>query len=138
MINKTFAKTVVLNPKNEVLLLRRSRSDPQRPGDWDFPGGNVEPGESYAVAAQREIFEETGIEVSLDDLHLVYTGTMAYADKDLSVNRLLFAVRIEDQPVRLSIEHDFYKWVDIDTALAEFQHPLYNPGLKYARENDLL
>ena len=32
-------------------------------GYWEFPGGKIEPTESPAVAAARECFEETGIEV---------------------------------------------------------------------------
>ncbi|HEX7694557.1 MAG TPA: NUDIX domain-containing protein, partial [Sphingomonas sp.] len=32
-----------------------------RPPFWCTPGGAVDPGESYAAAARRELFEETGI-----------------------------------------------------------------------------
>jgi len=33
---------------------------------WSVPGGRVEPGESLAEAAVREVFEETGVPVRLD------------------------------------------------------------------------
>ncbi|WP_051013991.1 NUDIX hydrolase [Pararhodospirillum photometricum] len=42
-----------------VVLVRR-RNAPQA-GRWGFPGGRVEPGESVRAAAQRELWEETGI-----------------------------------------------------------------------------
>lgn len=50
------------------LLLRRSFSDPSRPGEWDHPGGHIEPGESPEEAAVREVFEETGLRIRPDQL----------------------------------------------------------------------
>ena len=50
------------------LLLRRSFSDPSRPGEWDHPGGHIEPGESPEQAAVREVFEETGLRIRPDQL----------------------------------------------------------------------
>ena len=47
----------------EVLMVRRSGSASFMPGVWVFPGGIVEPGESPAAAAARELDEEAGIEL---------------------------------------------------------------------------
>jgi len=35
---------------------------------WSIPGGRVEPGESLAAAAIREVLEETGVRVQLDGI----------------------------------------------------------------------
>lgn len=43
------------------LLLVLNRRKPPYPGQWNGIGGKLEAGETPAAAAQREIFEETGI-----------------------------------------------------------------------------
>ena len=55
------AAAVVVRPDGRLLLVRRAR-EPQR-GRWSVPGGKVEPGETPAEAAVREVFEETGARV---------------------------------------------------------------------------
>lgn len=44
----------------EVLLVHRPKYD-----DWSFPKGKLDPGEHHAVAAVREVEEETGLRVRL-------------------------------------------------------------------------
>ncbi len=53
------AATVVLNDKNEVLLIKGPRRG------WEMPGGQVEEGESLKHAAIRETKEESGIDVEI-------------------------------------------------------------------------
>lgn len=40
-------------------------------GFWEWPGGKVEPGESSANAAARELLEEVGVRVAAMDLRAV-------------------------------------------------------------------
>lgn len=45
----------------EVLLVRRSK--PPHAGVWAIPGGAIDLGETIEQAAEREVFEETGVSV---------------------------------------------------------------------------
>lgn len=54
------AGVVVFRPGREVLLVHRPRYD-----DWSFPKGKLDPGELAAVAAVREVAEETGLHIRL-------------------------------------------------------------------------
>jgi len=49
-----------------VLLIRRGQAP--RAGEWSIPGGRIEPGESPAAAALRELTEETGVTATLHSL----------------------------------------------------------------------
>lgn len=53
------AGTVVYCPQRGVLMLWRHRFITAARG-WEIPAGRVEPGESPADAAAREVYEETG------------------------------------------------------------------------------
>jgi 8-oxo-dGTP diphosphatase len=52
-----------------VLLIERKWSPYQ--GQWAFPGGHVDDGETFIQAAQHELQEETGLTVNAAMLHQV-------------------------------------------------------------------
>jgi 8-oxo-dGTP pyrophosphatase MutT (NUDIX family) len=61
-LRRTAARVVVLNDERQVLLLpARDPADRSKPPWWEIPGGGIDPGETSADAARRELHEETGI-----------------------------------------------------------------------------
>jgi ADP-ribose pyrophosphatase YjhB (NUDIX family) len=74
-INLCAVGAVVLNEKNEILLIHRSDN-----GCWALPAGCLELGESIEEGARREVFEETGLVLGKIEFVGVYSGKeMHYA-----------------------------------------------------------
>lgn len=121
-------KVVIVNDKNEILLVKRPKDDHHGAGKWDLPGGNLEEGENILDGVKREIKEEIGIEVKLENIIYVNDFEKKYAEKHDFDGQKTFTngkgIRIlafyESGEIKLSDEHSEYKWVDISKAEEEF------------------
>jgi 8-oxo-dGTP pyrophosphatase MutT (NUDIX family) len=70
----------VIVTDGERLLLGHATRSPR----WDIPKGEAEPGESFAAAARRELFEETGLDAP--EAELKPLGVFPYRrSKDLAL-----------------------------------------------------
>lgn len=58
---------VILYTQNKLILGKRSPSV-NNPNQWNFFGGQVDPGESDQEAAVREVAEETNFKINISDL----------------------------------------------------------------------
>ncbi|GLY94647.1 NUDIX domain-containing protein [Actinoplanes sp. NBRC 103695] len=98
VLDRRAARVVLVDRADRTLLMRGG--DPARPGLrwWFTPGGGLEPGETSAQGAVRELFEETGLQVSEDDLgepvwHQVtefsYDGRTYRQDQDFFLVRVI-------------------------------------------------
>ena len=121
----------------EILLIRRA---PGRilPGLWQCVSGSIEAGEGVALAALREVREETGFdEASIEaffDLDLV--NQFHEPSVDAVMTSAVFAVRVRpDAEVRLSHEHDGARWLPLDVALDEVVWPGYREAIARIRDN---
>lgn len=102
----------VTNTQGQVLMLKSPR------GDWEFPGGQVEVGETLPQALRREVLEETGIVVEPRLLVGVYTNT-----RKPSLLMLDFICEYVSGEVRVSDESIQVEWVERSEALARVKRP---------------
>ncbi|AZC50271.1 NUDIX hydrolase [Pseudomonas chlororaphis] len=65
MRERKSARLLVISPSRKVLLFRFLHKEGALAGDdyWATPGGGLEGGETFQLAAVRELHEETGIRV---------------------------------------------------------------------------
>lgn len=129
---------MVLNDQKEILLVKEQHRKIDR---WKMPGGLVDPGEALAAAAQREVFEETGVKASFKSVLAFWQRTVS---EDLSdvycVCRLTLAgpAEITFDPNEISEA----TWMPLRTYLAEQSHPMLiavlerNFGLRRAQDMD--
>lgn len=109
----------------DVLLQKRSEDKDSFPGCYDISSaGHVDAGEGYLETAQREIFEELGIEASGDDLRKIgmHKGSMRskfYGRPFL--NQEISAVYLYEKPIDIKDlkiqkeELDGVVWMDYRT-----------------------
>lgn len=64
------ASALVVDAQGRVLFVRQAYAQPQ-PGKWGLPAGFLDPGETLAECAAREVLEETGIEAHIVSLLLI-------------------------------------------------------------------
>lgn len=64
------AGAFVFDEENRVLMQKRSDN-----GQWGFPGGFMELGESVQDTARREVYEETGLHLEKLELFGIYSGS---------------------------------------------------------------
>lgn len=98
---------VICDESGKLLLCRRSYG--AQAGQWEFPGGKCESGETYADCLVREIDEELGvrIEVTKELLCMRY----AYPDRVIDFAFLKAHIVCGEMDVR---EHSGIKWVSAD------------------------
>lgn len=105
---------------SSYLFLKRC-DDRYLGGQWDFPGGTVEKGESPEDATVRECFEETGFVTTCGELITHFTN-MDTEGRDLTFHTITYGLNWKEEYTTNEIkiseeEHDDSLWLSIDDAL---------------------
>lgn len=103
---------LVTNSRGEILLV----NSPWR--GWEYPGGLIEPGETFQEALKREVREEAGIEIEITG----FVGICKNVGKDI-VN-IDFKARYLSGELRTSEESTEVIWATPEKAMEMVTFPL--------------
>ncbi len=86
-------------------------------GQWSFPAGFVDAGETMDEAAKREVLEETGIVAEITGIAGIRSGVI---DHDISDNLVVFHMRmIKETPMSDTSEISESKFLSKEELLAD-------------------
>ena len=77
----------IINSNNELLITQRSPLK-SHPLQWEVPGGCVIAGETSKEGAVREIKEEIGLDIDIEQLHFITTSLYKYQFVDIYTIKL--------------------------------------------------
>lgn len=100
--------TAAIIAKDGKFLIARKRVGALA-GLWEFPGGKIEPGESPEECLRREIAEEFGMEIEVDE----YLATSRYTYPHIAIELIGYLATYRGGELSLT-DHDQVEWVNAE------------------------
>jgi 8-oxo-dGTP pyrophosphatase MutT (NUDIX family) len=128
------AKAFIEND-GRILVLRESGKylEGANRGSYDVPGGRARPGESLLECLEREVKEETGLDIEIGQPFHVAEWKPSTKNDSLHIIAVCFRCRSSQEEVILSGDHDGYAWIDPkdyeNIGLIENLKPVFNSFL---------
>ena len=95
----------IIKKENTYLITQRNR-DKYLGLKWEFPGGKVEPNETFQEALSREIHEELNIDINIHEK----LAEEKYKDSEINIVLHYFLCSITGGIIKLN-EHEAISWV---------------------------
>lgn len=92
------ARVLLFDQQDRVLLMRGHDGDQPDRHWWFTVGGGIDPGEDPRAAAVREVFEETGIQLSVEELTgpvIIRDAVFDFAREHCRQHEIFFVARIQ-------------------------------------------
>ncbi|TCI52932.1 NUDIX domain-containing protein [Exiguobacterium sp. SH1S21] len=115
------AVKAVIVQDDHLLIIKRAADDEVDPGTWELVGGKLDFGETLEHALEREVFEESGLRVEIQQL--LYATTFL-TDPNRQVVIMTYLAHPIVTTVTLSEEHSDARWVTADEAQKLLHRPI--------------
>jgi 8-oxo-dGTP diphosphatase len=100
--------------RGDEYLVGRRAPHKSSAGEWEFPGGKTEPGESEPAALEREILEELGVQIRvlrLFDRSVTAVDSASGEVGGLEIELACYACELVADSPSASTDHDRLEWV---------------------------
>lgn len=105
------AVAVISNPGGQYLIQERT-ADRVCGGQWEFPGGKIEAGETAEQALCRELDEELGINISPAEYAIIALMRLPFDYVHASVDLHVYSIVGYDREVT-ALEGQRYQWCEL-------------------------
>ena len=131
----------LINQESKILITKEFRSTV---GDftWALPAGRIDPNEEANIAAQRELAEETGLLVNLEDFTQV--DAVNLSEGVMNEKSYIFIVQLTDKNhsiVKQQLDSDEYiaqsKWATLDDAYRDTNAAASHIAINHIQINQL-
>jgi len=126
----------VVRKEDKILILKRHPKSRNNPHKYELPGGKVDPGEFFDNALIREFKEETNLEVEIESLFEVVQDEFISrrTNRPISTVQLMMNLEIIGGEVKISDEHDDFKWVSNEELKNLYNGDMLTPTLRKTLE----
>jgi ADP-ribose pyrophosphatase YjhB (NUDIX family) len=106
--------------EGKVLLIREAVYDEgSRTGEWDVPGGRIQPEETLLGGLAREVREEVGLEVRPGIVLSVQETFRTIKGEPCHIVRIHYLAEYVAGEVVLSSDHDRFEWLSDESQLSD-------------------
>jgi len=120
---------MILSEENELLVVQEKRHIQTRPGFYKLPGGLLDQGETISQAAEREVWEETGIRTEFQCLVGYFSHQMTW---QFGKSALYHICRLKPMSREITIDEQEIaeaKWMPVEEFMALDTTHIFNKNL---------
>lgn len=112
----------VMNYEKEILLQKRAATKRFNPNKWGLCAGHVDSGEEIEDTALREVEEEIGLKIPLNELYLLEKKEVIRRETNSHLTRIYYIV-CNDENFNIQTEElSEVKWFSIDDVIERIKN----------------
>ena len=108
-------KCLIVNEDNKYLLLEKTKEEAKNDSCaslYDIPGGRLLYKEDVIDCVIREVFEETNIKLTKNNIKKILNAKSILRKDGLHLVVITYVCKIENAHIKLSKEHNNFYWID--------------------------